>query len=161
MTSSSSNTASFGYQIALAERDLTEDELGALKNHTTAVLHGNDPVLKLLDNRVQSFFRFACKWKPDTASSSAGSTAPVEMKTGRTILKGSGDDVIARHGLKSTKEEFTIAAMKEALRLGFAYVGTSDLIKSSHEARGIIGLACTNYGHDVLDRFLCAAEETS
>ena len=136
---------------ALAERDLTEEELALLSNHALAVLKGNDPVLKLLDNRVQSFFRFACKWKSDTASSGS-TTAPLEMKTGRSILKGDNDDITARHGIKSTKKEFEVAAKKEVSRLGFGFFG-SDLIMAGNDARGIISLACINFGQDILDRF--------
>ncbi|KAL7539911.1 hypothetical protein ACHAXR_009701 [Thalassiosira sp. AJA248-18] len=140
---------------ALAERDLAEEEVVTLKSHTLAVLHGNDPVLKLLDNRVQSFFRFSCKWKSDAATYET--TAPLEMKTGRSILK-TDNIAAARHGIKSTKGDFTLAAKREASRLGFAYFG-SDLIEVGDEARTIISLACANYGPDILDRFLGVAWE--
>lgn len=149
------NTVPSNY-TALAERDLTEDELNALRNHTLAVLHGNDPVLKLLDNRVNSFFRFACKWKSGAASSGTVA-APSDMQTGRSILKGNEVNAAAtRHGIKSTKTVFLVAAKKEAMRLGFAYFG-SELIDVGHEARNIICLACTNYGQDILASLLCAA----
>ena len=143
---------------ALAERDLTSEEQTTLSNHTIAVLHGNDPVLKLLDNRVQSFFRFACKWKPDsTPSTSSGTAAPLEMKTGRSVLKGGVNDTsAAMQGIKSTKQEFETAANKEGLRLAFAFF-VNDLIKAGNEARGIISLACMNYGQGILDRFLGVA----
>ena len=124
-----------------------------LKNHTFAVLHGNDPVLKLLDNRVQSFFRFACKWKSDVAQS--GPTAPLEMKTGRSVLRT--DSIAAsRHGINSTKEEFLSAAKKEVSRLGFAFCGP-DLIDVGNQARNIISLACTLFGPDILYCFLGVA----
>ena len=134
---------------ALAGRDLTKGEVEALNNHARAVLHGNDPVLKLLDNRVQGFFRFACKWKPEAAASST--VAPLEMKTGRSVLK-TDCDAAMRHGIKSTKEEFLLAASKEALRLGLAYFG-SELVEVGNEARIIVSLACTNYGREILGRF--------
>jgi len=140
---------------ALAERDLTEEELEALNNHTLAVLQGSDPVLKLLDNRVQSFFRFACKWKADAVTS--GISAPLEMKTGKSILK-TDDDSATRQVIKSTQEEFLLAAKKETLRLGFAYFG-SDLIEVGKKARNIVSLACTNYGQDILERLMHAAWE--
>jgi len=136
---------------ALAERNLGEEELSTLKNHTLAVLHGNDPVLKLLDNRVQSFFRFACKWKSEGASSEI--KAPLEMKTGRSILLS---DDTTRHGMKSIKGEFSLAAKKEASRLGFAFFGP-DLIEVGNDARSIITLACTNFGQDIISRFLDVA----
>lgn len=139
---------------AAAGRDLSEDESAALSNHTHAVLHGNDPVLKLLDNRIQGFFRFACRWKP-----CGGNAAPPEMRTGRSTL-GAGDDAVARHGIKSTKGEFLSAATREASRLGFADFAC-DLIDAGNEARGIINLACINYGRDILDRFLTAACEVN
>ena len=146
----------FDNHAAAAERDLSEDEIAALSNHTLAVLHGNDPVLKLLDNRVQGFFRFACKWKPDTAPSTPA--APPEMRTGRSA-RGDGDNAV-RHGIKSTKGEFLSAAKKEASRLGFDDFA-SDLIDAGNEARGIINLACVNYGRDILDQFLTAACEVN
>lgn len=135
---------------ALAERDLNEDESSTLRNRALAVLNGDDPVLKLLDNRVRSFFRFACKWKPDNSCT----TVPLEMKTGRSVLK-EGDTAPAEI---STKQEFILAAEKEVLRLGFAYFG-SDLIKAGNQARGIIALACKNYGRDILSRLLVADME--
>jgi hypothetical protein len=140
--------------IAAAGRDLSEDESAALSNHTHAVLHGKDPVLKLLDNRIQGFFRFACRWKP-----CGGNAAPPEMRTGRSTL-GAGDDAVARHGINSTKGEFLSAATREASRLGFADFAC-DLIDAGNEARGIINLACVNYGRDILDRFLTAACEVN
>jgi len=136
---------------ALAERDLNEDESSTLRNRALAVLNGDDPVLKLLDNRVRSFFRFVCKWKPDNSCT----TVPLEMKTGRSVLK-EGDTAPA--AIPSTKQEFILAAEKEVLRLGFAYFG-SDLIKAGNQARGIIALACKNYGRDILNRLLVADME--
>ena len=136
---------------ALAERDLNEDESSTLRNRALAVLNGDDPVLKLLDNRVRSFFRFACKWKSDNSCT----TVPLEMKTGRSVLK-EGDTATA--AIPSTKQEFILAAEKEVLRLGFAYFG-SDLIKAGNQARGIIALACKNYGRDILNRLLVADME--
>jgi len=140
---------------ALAERDLAAEEYATLKSHTLAVLRGNDPVLKLLDNRVQSFFHFACKWKSETTSSDI--SAPLEMKTGRSIMK-TEDDARLSHGIKSTKEEFLLAAKREASRLGFTYFG-SELIEVGNEARGVISLACTNYGRGILDHFLGVTTE--
>lgn len=117
------------------------------------MIHGNDPVLKLLDNRVQSFFRFACKYQPN---SSCVGIVP-EMRTGVFADKMMSPEVLPiNDSLKSTTGDFQLAASKEASRLGFAFVG-SDLIHAACKARGIISLACTNYGQDILDRFLCAA----
>ena len=79
------------------------------------------------------------------------------MKTGRSVLK-SEDNVAPRHGIKSTKEEFSAAAKKEASRLGFTNFA-SDLILVGNEARSIVSLACANYGTDILDRFLIAASQ--
>jgi len=138
---------------AMAERDLSEDEIGALRNHSLAVLNGNDPVLKLLDNRVQSFFRYVCKWK-----STRTILVPLDIRTGRSTLSNSDDVATRQCGIPSTKDEFYIAAKKEALRLGFADF-CSELIDAGKEARGIVNLACVNYGDGILDRFLCAASD--
>jgi hypothetical protein len=146
----------FDNLLAYAERDLAEDEITALTNHTLAVLRGIDPVLKLLDNRVQGFFRFACRWKPDT-SPSDGNAAPPEMRTGRSAL-ASGDDASSRHGIESTKEKFLRAAKREASRLGFSDF-SADLIDAGNEARAIVNLGCVNYDRDILERFLDAACE--
>ena len=59
-------------------------------------------------------------------------------------------------GMKSMNEDFVLAASKEASRLGFSFIA-SDLINAANEARGIITLMCTNYGQDIIDRFMCAA----
>lgn len=135
---------------AMAERDLSEDEFGSLRNLSLAVLNGNDPVLKLLDNRVQSFFRYACKWNPTSTI-----LVPLDMRTGRSTMSNSDDVATRQHGIPSTKDEFLNAAKKEALRLGFADF-CSELIDAGNEARCIVNLACVNYGKGILDRFLCA-----
>lgn len=126
---------------ALLERDLTSGERSILKNHVTAILQGSDPVLKLLDNRVQSFFRFACKWKPNSSSST------MHMKTGRSVLNGE-ETGIRNHGIPSTKKAFTLAAKKESSRLGFAFV-CSELSEAGSDARAVISLACDNFGDDI------------
>ena len=130
---------------ALAERDLTGEEVIALRNHTLAVLHGHDPVLKLLDNRVQSFFRFACKYRPNSDTTTRATIIP-KMRTGIYA------DKMVTHSMNG---DFLLAASKEASRLGFAFIG-SDLISAANKARRVILLVCANYGRDVLDRFLCA-----
>ena len=145
---------------ALAERDLSEEEVVALRNHTLAVLHGNDPVLKLLHNRVRSFFRFACKYRPNATSSSSSSPVAAvipDMRTGIYADKMRSHEVPSTlGGMKSMNEDFVLAASKEASRLGFSFIA-SDLINAANEARGIITLMCTNYGQDIIDRFMCAA----
>jgi len=141
------------FTAAQAERSLSEEECITLKNHALAVLRGNDPVLKLLDNRIRSYFRYACRWTPDTKSTSEIS-APIEMKTGRKVVKGD-DDLIARGGVASSKAEFSLAANKEAKRLGFTFV-SSDLIAAGNKARLIISLVCSNYDKDILGRLLTA-----
>jgi len=141
------------FTTALAERSLSEEECNTLKNHALAVLRGNDPVLKLLDNRIRSYFRYACRWTPDTKSTGERS-APIEMKTGRKVVKGD-DDLPARSGVASSKAEFSLAAHKEAKRLGFTFV-SSDLIAAGNKARLIISLVCSNYDKDILGRLLMA-----
>lgn len=98
------------------------------------MLRGNDPVLNLLDHRIQSYFRFACKW-----SKSIGS-APLEMKTGRSVLATGAPP----SGMGSTKDVFIRDCLKEARKLGFGFVA-DNLIESSHVAHMVIGLACANY----------------
>ena len=139
---------------ALAERNLTKEEGDTLKNHALAVLRGNDPVLKLLDNRIRSYFRFACRWTQ--AAKSSGVPGPVEMKTGRDIVKG-GDASVGRSKVVSSKAEFCLQANKEAKKLGFAFV-SSDLIEAGNKARLIISLVCSNYDRDILGRLLMTEE---
>lgn len=145
-------TALTSFTTTLADRSLTEEECNTLKNHALAVLRGSDPVLKLLDNRIRSYFRFACRWTD--SKSSGGISAPIEMKTGRKTVKGDNDSV-ARGDVASSKAEFSIAAGKEAKRLGFAFV-SSDLIAAGNQARLIISLVCSNYDRDILGRLLMA-----
>ncbi|KAL7513683.1 hypothetical protein ACHAXN_011016 [Cyclotella atomus] len=130
---------------AMANGELDATETQGLKNHVLAVLHGDDPVLKLLDNRVRTYFSFACKWKP------SGIFNPVEMKTGRSLLEVKTG--IKNNGIPSTKEEFQTAARREASRLGFSFF-QGDLVDAGDVSRRIVGLACSIYGRDVLDRFL-------
>lgn len=133
------------FTSALAERSLTDVECETLKNHALAVLRGSDPVLKLLDNRVRSYFRFACRWTP--ADKSMGISAPVEMKTGRPLNDNSLTQ--SHSGIASSKAEFSLAANKEAKRLGFGFV-TTDLIEAGNRARLIISLVCANYDKYIL-----------
>ena len=81
-----------------------------------------------------------------------------EMRTGIYAGKMLRPDALSTPGgsNKSTNEDFLLASSKEASRLGFAFVG-SELINAAKEARGIVSLMCTNYGQDILDRFMCAA----
>jgi hypothetical protein len=141
---------------ALAGRDLTEEEAIALNNHTLAVLHGHDPVLKLLDNRIQSFFRFACKYRPTSDTTTPATIIP-KMRTGiyADKMMMTHEVLSMNRGRKSKKGDFVLAATKEASRLGFAFVGL-DLIAAASKAQGVISLVCANYGQDILDRFLCA-----
>lgn len=78
---------------------------------------------------------------------------PLEMQTGRNILKGGGNDLQSCDPGK----EYACAAKKEVSRLGFAFFG-SDLMKVGNDARNILTLACNNYGKDILDRFLQVEE---
>lgn len=134
---------------ALVNRKLDEPELESMRNHAVAVLQGSDPVLKLLDKRVRSFFSFACKWVPNSSISSM--QHPTEMKTGQPLI---GEEAgIKNNGIPSTKHEFTVAAQKEATRLGFAFF-KSDLVDAGDASRRMVGLACSIYGRDVLCRFL-------
>lgn len=128
------------FTAALAEKRLSDVECETLKNHALAVLRGSDPVLKLLDNRVRSYFRFACRWTP--ADKSVGISTPVEMKTGRNLTSTNHNP--RDSGITSSKAEFSLAANKEANRLGFGFV-TSDLNEAGNRARLIISLACSNY----------------
>ena len=135
---------------SLANRTLTATELDSLKNHVVAVLRGNDPVLKLLDNRVQAFFRFACKWKPNS-NGPLVTPQPIEMKTGRSMLKGE-ETGVRNNGLSSTKKDFRRDATKEASRLGFYF--SSELVDVGDTSRRVVSLACDIYGRGVLDRLL-------
>jgi len=131
-----SNVTKSVYSLATAviERDLSDGERDALSNHTNAVLRGNDPVLNLLDNRIQNYYKFACKWTKPVGS------APLEMKTGRSVLANGAP----APGVGSTKDVFIRSCLKEARKLGFGFVA-DDLIESSHMAHMVIGLACANY----------------
>jgi len=131
-----SNVTKSVYSLATAviERDLSDGERDALSNHTNAVLRGNDPVLNLLDNRIQNYYKFACKWTKPVGS------APLGMKTGRSVLETGAP----APGVGSTKDVFIRSCLKEARKLGFGFVA-DDLIESSHMAHMVIGLACANY----------------
>eukprot|EP00956_Cyclotella_meneghiniana_P034237 scaffold102680_cov77-Cyclotella_meneghiniana.AAC.7 len=136
--------------IALGNtQELDSNETEGLRNHVLAVMQGSNPVLKLLDNRIRSFFCFACKWKPNTTLK----TPQPPMKTGRSILKGEGVNLMKNNMIPSTKKEFTAAAQKEASRLGFAFF-KSELGDLGDTSRRIIALACDIYGKDVLGRML-------
>uniref|UniRef100_A0A7S4NFU3 Uncharacterized protein n=2 Tax=Odontella aurita TaxID=265563 RepID=A0A7S4NFU3_9STRA len=127
--------------------DKSETELCS---YVAAVISGDDPVLKLLDNRIKQLFRFACRWEPIK-----GLNQPVPMKTGRTILKDGAPAGIVANSFSALSGS-SAAAHKEACRLGFTLFA-NELAKAGEDARAVISHCCKQYGKIILDQLLVDA----
>lgn len=115
----------------------------SLRSCVAAVLRGEDPVLKLLDNRVRQFFRLVCKWQPSTAS-------PIVMRTGRTLLQGEE----RRHSTSGCSKSLFIAyATKEANRQALSLF-SDNLAIAGHLAYSVINVAVKSYGDPILDHLI-------
>lgn len=150
----------------VGEQKLDNESKLALQSFVGAVLRGEDPVLKLLDNRIRQFFRYICQWDhaSDTNTSSqsnvkldASIASPVvPMRTGREVIMDKNNNTFAKARkkslslLKQQKENLKLAAEKEASKLGFASF-LSPLVEAGLLYRSIARLACEVYGDNILD----------
>ena len=123
---------------AVQSKELSESNTTSLINFVAAVLRGDDPVLKLLDNRIRNLFCFMCKWQNVA-------TVPVTLKTGRA---GS-----SRHTHNNSKELFVKAVGKEAKRFGFGLF-VNELSRIGFKARNIIGLTLDIHNESILKKML-------
>lgn len=129
---------------------LTTDTEESIKNRTSAVLRGEDPVLKLLDNRMRSVFRSMMLWNPQTQ------VVPVRLKTGRTLTLSSVTGGGQQQQGSSASEDYTYdalfqnAAKEEFRSKGFAFYAT-ELAEVNLKSCRVINLVLDLYGASILE----------
>jgi hypothetical protein len=108
----------------------------ALRNRTSSVLRGEDPVICLLDSRMKQVFTELLDWKP--------SAADVTMQSGRRATQKPGCNA------------FHEAAKKAFCKRGLSFCA-SDLASVSHLTKKVADLAWTVYGDCLLDEMILDA----
>ena len=121
----------------------TPQEIVSLKSRITAVLEGNDPVLKLLDNRMRNVFR---KLMLEKHNKTTNVTIPDKMKSGRTSLT-------TNEATNGPHIPFIAAARSEFSKAGFAFYAT-DLATVSFQASKVIHLILQIHGSSLLQKLL-------
>jgi len=136
----------------MATSPLSTTAVETLTSRTKATMRGEDPVIKLLDNRMKEVFRGMVVWNPQTAQATTNHI-PVQMKTGRSILgvigeNSGGSDVFRTQFLKEAQREFT--------RKGFS-IYASDLSQTCLMATKVIHLMCLLYGEIFISKMILMA----
>jgi len=121
---------------------LGSEEEKILSSRTPAVMKGDDPVIKLLDNRMRLVFCEMMSWTPDDRD-----RMPTRMSTGRQLRVQGSDD---GHSAKTISSQFQAAAKEKFMHRGFAFYAT-ELAEASLTATKVINLAFVVYGETLLD----------
>ena len=143
---------------------LTVSEEDTIQSRTSAVLRGEDPVLKLLDNRMRGVFRSMMLWTPQSSNTDDGTTNSgndngwgvlVRLRTGRALTLptttgpwGGAALVDATYGTM-----FERAAKREFVMKGFAFC-VVELVEANLITNRVINLVLDLYGGGILDPLL-------
>ena len=122
----------------------TSQEIDSLRSRITLVLEGNDPVLKLLDNRMRTIFRTIMMLENKKTTQT---TIPDKIKAGRipsTTMEGTS---------KSPHVPFIAAARSEFVKAGFAFYAT-ELASVSFQASKVIHLILQIHGSSLIEKLL-------
>jgi hypothetical protein len=136
---------------------ISNDSEKSLLNRTKATLRGEDPVIKLLDNRMRGIFRMLVVSNPQTRQQ-----VPTSIKTGRNLSfskSGGGVGVGVRGGehLSSANGDMTFnflfkqAAKQEFISKGFGFY-SNELAEASLLACRTINLVLYLYGSQLLEK---------
>ena len=136
--------------IALAKAlkpALTVEEEQVLKSRTPKVMAGEDPVIKLLDNRMRVVFCELMEWSPEHSQ-----TIPVHMSTGRRMVASQPRPSPSRSDTNPTgiSNLFLAEAKRRFMTKGFAFYA-AELSEISLKAVKVINLAFVVYGKDLLE----------
>lgn len=120
-----------------------------------SVLKGRDPVFSLLDNRMRSVFKCACKFTMKNKKTKP--QPPLSMKTG---LKG--DLHPTQKKVNDLKAQFMITIGKEVRKLGFNIIEDA-LVQATYEAFKVISHCIGLYRDELLSPMFhhLTAEENS
>ena len=129
---------------------LTVEEEQVLKSRTPKVMAGEDPVVKLLDNRMRLVFCELMEWSPEHSR-----TIPVHMSTGRRMVASQArpSSSGSESNPTSTSNLFLAEAKRRFMTKGFAFYA-AELSEISLKAVKVINLAFVVYGKDLLEPIL-------
>ena len=137
--------------IALArvlKPTLGAQEEQVLKSRTPKVMKGEDPVVKLLDNRMRVIFCELMEWTPENSQ-----TIPNQMSTGRRMASqpssSSGSAPVASTST-SISDLFLAEAKRRFMTRGFAFY-SRELADACLKATKVINLAFIVYGKDLME----------
>ena len=110
----------------------------SLLNRSKATLNGEDPVIKLLDNRMRDIFRLLVISNPQKRQQ-----APSSLRTGRSLSTGEAPNNESNDSLfkEAAKQEFTVN--------GFAFY-SNELAEASLLASRTINLVIATCGRYAL-----------
>ena len=108
--------------LTVLKPSLGSDEEKILSSRTPAVMKGDDPVVKLLDNRMRLVFCDMMSWTPDDSD-----RVPIRMSTGRPLRLKASDE---GQTTKTVSSLFEAAAKRIFMQRGFAFYAV-ELAKAS------------------------------
>jgi len=124
---------------AISGEQMEESQVESLKNSALSILKGNDPVLKLMDNRIRQLFRVASAYSEDKEK------VPSSMRSG--ISNNFGRNANTKI---SKKEKFMVELSKVAEKLGFGFV-CEELLQATYVGHKIIKHCIAVYGKQILN----------
>ena len=116
-----------------------------IQSRSTAVLRGEDPVLKLLDNRMRWIFCDMMTWSPQQQTQQI----PIQLKTGR-ILSLSQKNNASGEKRTTYSNLFKSAAKNAFASKGFAFYA-EELADANLFANRIINMVLTLHGDSLLE----------
>lgn len=136
---------------------ITDGELTqSLHNRTKATLKGEDPVIKLLDNRMRKIFRELLVTNPTNHQQ-----VPTSIRSGRALSLNRNLMEESRSSDASFNSLFKKAAKQEFISKGFSFY-SDELAKTSLLACRTINLILSIHGEQLLEKlFIRACRQSS
>ena len=134
--------------IALArvlKPSLGAEEEKVLKCQTPKVMKGEDPVVKLLHNRMRIIFCELMEWTPEHSQ-----TIPNQMSTGRRMTSLPSSSSGPAPVSTSISDLFLAEAKRRFMTRGFAFY-SAELAEVCLKATKVISLAFIVYGKDLME----------
>ena len=121
---------------------LNEKKVETLQNVTNSVFSGTDPVFLLMDKRMKTIFKRACRFAVNNDENL--SRSPIPMKTGRQQNLQQVEKKVS-----DTKVQFMSAIGFEVQKLGFNIV-EDILLMATYESYKVISHCLQLYGEELL-----------
>jgi len=125
----------------ISGKPLDQGKAETIQNVTNSVLKGTDPVFSLMDKRMKSVFKLACRFTFDHTNSQP----PISMKTGRQ-----GNLQSTEKKVNGFKAQFMTVIGQEATKLGFNIV-EKDLVQATYDAHKVITHCVGLYQEDLFN----------